>query len=547
MRKTVTSLAAFLAAFILSAQTPAVHDVDITVRLSGDGSALVTEVWDINWDKTEWYLVRDNLGDIVISDFKVRDENGLDFVNEGEWDVDRSLEQKAGKCGIVHKKNGCELCWGVGSGERHVFTTSYRMSNVVKALDDYDILHMQFVSQGIRPRPEHARIRLCAESADFTDGPVLVWSFGYKGTVGFADGDITAETNEAFLSDKESMILLVRFDKGMFAPMSVIGTDFESIKARAFKGSDYQSWLDQQESEGNSFKKLFAIIITIIFGAVYIGIMQARKRNKNMFGVIKLKEIGYERDIPFGGDLFESRYVLNKCREMNGEGQMASALILKMIKDGWIEVTSDGSRKVKLNFIDKDGSVPEGAAGTFYEMLRKAAGADDILEGREFSKWSSHHVEELNSWILGLNREGALRIQEHDYGKGTVFTPEGQKEARKVIGFRKYLKDFTLIDERGAKEVTLWQDYIIFAALYGIADKVAKQLKDIDPKAFETYIGYPYATYNTVINMSDRVGRTMVVAASGFQTSSSVGGHGGFSSFGGGGGFSGGGFGGGGR
>ena len=33
-------------------------------------------------------------------------------------------------------------------------------------------------------------------------------------------------------------------------------------------------------------------------------------------------------------------------------------------------------------------------------------------------------------------------------------------------------------------EVHLWQDYLVFATLFGIADKVAKELKDIDPIAF---------------------------------------------------------------
>ena len=52
-----------------------VPDVDISVRLGRDGSALIREVWSVDVDEgTEWYLVRKNLGDIEISGLRVRNE-----------------------------------------------------------------------------------------------------------------------------------------------------------------------------------------------------------------------------------------------------------------------------------------------------------------------------------------------------------------------------------------------------------------------------------------------------------------------------------------
>jgi len=539
-------MAACLAAIFAYGSSPECNDIGIRAVLTRDGGADITEVWDIAWNKTEWYLVRENLGDIEISGLSVSDATGRQFTFEDSWDVDRSLEQKAGHCGIVRKRNGCELCWGVGSPERQVFTVNYHMSNVVKSMDDFDMLHLQFISPGINPRPRHAKVTVSRQDGPLEDGPALAWSFGFNGTVGFSDGNIVAETSEAFASDAESVILLLRFDKGLFSPSSVREGSFEDVKEHAFEGSDYQAWIDGQD-DGMDFKGVLSFFITLALIIFALSKTSERKRNRDMLGVVKLKEIGYERDIPFGGDILESRYVLEKCRRLAEGDKTASALVLRMIKDGWLSVENDGDRKVKLVFTDKVPDTAENCITEFYNMLKDAAGSDGILEGKEFSRWSRKNAETVNNWIGSLNKAGAARIQSDGYGKGTVFTPEGQKQARKVIGFRNFLKDFTLLDERGSREVALWQDYLIFASLYGIADKVAKELRDIDPKAFETYVGYPYATYNTVINMSDRVGRSMVAAASSLQTSSSVGGHGGFSSFGGGGGFSGGGFGGGGR
>ena len=81
-----------------SAYEPAIRNIDISLTLHRDGSAGVHEVWDVcAASGTEWYLVRNNLGDIDILDLAVSDESGLDFINEGEWDVDRSIADKAGR------------------------------------------------------------------------------------------------------------------------------------------------------------------------------------------------------------------------------------------------------------------------------------------------------------------------------------------------------------------------------------------------------------------------------------------------------------------
>ena len=115
-----------------------------------------------------------------------------------------------------------------------------------------------------------------------------------------------------------------------------------------------------------------------------------------------------------------------------------------------------------------------------------------------------------------------------------------------MIGLRKFLKDFTLIEERGSAEVSLWNDYLVFGALYGIADKVAKELSEINPKVFEqTVFSDPY-TARQIVWMSRDLSNSITNAAA--RTSAGArSGFGGRASFGGGGGFHGGGFGGGAR
>ena len=146
--------------FLTEAGATHVNGIRIDVTLERDGSARVCEQWDVTADRgTEWYLVKGNLDHIRISDFSVSEE-GRTFTNIGKWNVDRSLAQKTGKCGIVDKSNRCELCWGLGSMGRHTFVVTYRLHGLVEAFHEADGLHFQFVSPGLDASVESVEVRL---------------------------------------------------------------------------------------------------------------------------------------------------------------------------------------------------------------------------------------------------------------------------------------------------------------------------------------------------------------------------------------------------
>ena len=65
-----------------------IHNIDIDVYLNQDGSAYITEVWDVDGeDGTEWYKVMNNLGNMELSDFTVSmDGRLLQYKN---WDIFR--------------------------------------------------------------------------------------------------------------------------------------------------------------------------------------------------------------------------------------------------------------------------------------------------------------------------------------------------------------------------------------------------------------------------------------------------------------------------
>ncbi|MCQ2178227.1 MAG: DUF2207 domain-containing protein, partial [Bacteroidales bacterium] len=166
-------------------------------------------------------------------------------------------------------------------------------------------------------------------------------------------------------------------------------------------------------------------------------------------------------------------------------------------------------------------------------------------------RWSRMHATRIEKWNSSIRLEAVEAARSAGNISGGTFpsnrfTERGQENARKLVGLKKFLGDFTLIDERSTGEVVLWKDYLVFAALFGIADKVARELREINPEAFEQINRNDSDTIFKTIYLSRIMADSITnVAAVNRAAGASRGGFGGHRSFGGGGGFHGGGFGGG--
>ena len=572
MKKLFLILLALLPAFCLYAYEPKVNDVNIHVSLSEDGTARIVEIWDVVVASgTEWYLVRENLGDIKIQNLAVHDETGTEFRNTGSWDVDRSLAQKAGQCGLHSTGSGYEICWGVGSYGPHVFTVSYDMTNAVKSLNDYDMLHMQFISDELSSPPAHASLTLSAPVA-LGEENSRIWAFGYEGTINWQeDGTVLAESTKSFIYDS-SMILLLRFDKGIFNSESVREKDFEEVLKKAQEGSFYP---DENDDPWYYSLLGFLMVLGMLWLFVWrpiksffksMGISGGRKRIKDIFGVKRLpSSFDWVRDLPFNGDIFRTYYIASHVKGYDsGSYTVVSAMILRMIMHRVIEMRTDVNGKREFYF-DENASIDymDTAERHLLSILDQASGQDGILQEQEFKIWANSHESKVKSFVSAIKREvtdsfsAANMIGGRSSYESLQLNDKGKRAAMDALGFRQFLRDFTLVNERYSVEVALWGDYLVMASVFGIADKVAAEMKTMAPN-LQNYIKMPVSDLTSVVVFSDSFGRITRSAYISATTPSysggsysgggrSSGGFGGHSSYGGGGGFSGGGHGGGSR
>ena len=129
-----------------------------------------------------------------------------------------------------------------------------------------------------------------------------------------------------------------------------------------------------------------------------------------------------------------------------------------------------------------------------------------------------------------------LGVISHVQSKINVFTQKGVDEIEKWKGLKKYMEEFSMLDKKELPEIVLWERFLVYATVFGIAQKVLKQLKIVYPNIEEmaeinnyTYLYFMMHT-NFLTSFSNAVSTSMSSSYS-----SATGGGGGFSGGGGGG------------
>ena len=539
-------LSTFLFLSLTASARPSLNRLDIRVVLSHNGDARITETRQMSIDSegTECYIGLGVFAGSEVRDLQVTDETGLEYENVGSWDIDRSRSWKAGKCGIVVKHGGYELCWGLGDSGERTYITSYTYTNIMHAHPDADAIRHVFLDADVNPKPDKAYLTIEADSL-LTEENSGIWGFRFGGELGYDKGKMVAYNDEPFGSSG-AMYIMCRFDKGLFEPDIQDADSFETKKQQAFEGSDYVGgYGDGGGSSSDGFDVFIGLLFFVgmfvlpIVGGIWYFVYVWRARKK------AFKDLLWYRDIPMQGNLQQANDMLNAYRYFGTDyNNLLSACVLKLIDMGAISIESRLNQKGKSeqNFVIHE--LPNYAAQPLllrkiHNIFKTAAGSDTILEPKELKTFmrSTKNESVTDSFINTLHTK-----------TGITHYKDRLEEVRQVFGLKKFLKEFSLLDERHVQEVALWKDYMIYATLFGIADQVIMDMKKINPEYFNMDQVANQMADNMTLPMirSTLLNSTSRAVANKAAREARASGRGGHSSWGGGGGgFSGGGFGGG--
>ena len=530
-----------------------IYNIDIDIELNQDGSANIVEVWDVDGDDgTEWYKVMNNLGNMELSNFTVSmDGKSLQYK---DWNVDESLDQKKGYYGINYTYKGLELCFGKYDYKRHTFTLKYTLSNFIFNTDDSQIIYFNFIDR--------------LSDVDFTDFSVTissyyefpdtldVWGYGYKGYAYVSNGKIEMSNEEKSDMNDNYVVLLVKFPLNTFNVSNTYNdySNFEDVYDKAEEGTFEYNYDD----DNSIFEVIVGFICMYLFPALLIFITLKSIYN-NGYGyknnkTIDKKNVPMFREIPCSKDIYYANALIKLNNFGYKESNIFGAIILKWIRDNKIVFKNE-----KVGIFNKETSVIDLRNDVVFDNqlemelfnIMRAASKDGLLETRELEKWCRKNYDKFldlfnrieNKNIYVLKSEGHIykRVNKEECKKKNVMDDKIYNDSVELYGLKKFLEEFSRIDTKEVMEVQLWDEYLMFAYLFGIADKVMKQLKDMYPEVIEQMKSQNF-DYDTLLFVNHISMRSVSAASSARAAAESYSsGGGGFSSGGGGGGSFGGG------
>lgn len=528
--------------FIPQVKANSIKNINMDVFVEKNGDASVTETWKTTSNEgTEIYRGY-AAKSYSISNFTVSDDLGRNYEFLSDWDISGSFNDKAYKNGINYTDDGIELCWGISQYGNRTYTLKYNISNLVKQYTDNQGIYFNFLSS--IKAVDSVKITIHSDEPFSLDN-AKIWDFGNNGEINFKDGKIVLTAKN--LTESQYIVGLVRFEHNIFNISNITSESFDDV---------YDSAMSDVKDIEKPFeiKDIFLLLVAAIFFnpilwivllMIFINkfnkksekltefILGSRKRSGDLdFGLdgnVLPEDVNYYREIPSNKDLERAYWVCLKYSvipEEKVKQGIIGAILLKWIKNGYITVLK--MEKGILSFKDnnyaidltKITNVDNEIENGLLKILITAAGPNKILEAKEFKKWSKKNYSEVSSWFssiddqveLNLEKEGLITLTQETtqgmFGTSKNITiknvnPKLKEEAIQLKGLKKFLLDFSIMPEREYFEVKTWEEYLIFAQLMGIADKVAEQFSKIYPNFNqESLLNSDFATL-AVINMAD--------------------------------------------
>lgn len=534
-----------------------VNSIDINCQIDQNGTATFVEKWDMDVSEgTEGYKIFNGMSDQPLTLIGVTDDRGITYKNIGSWDSDLSKEYKTNKCGLIRDGGHYELCFGLGDYGTRSYTMVYQIEHFVNQYKDQQGINYAFISD-MSLNVADVTIHVSGITP-YSKENAKIWAFGYSGSVNFDDGSVVLQTHSL---NRNKMQLLMGLESNAYASPNqrYSRVKFEKVVSEAKEGSSYS----KSSSTGTKIIVfIFAIFSIVMIVIIFVAVLLASDAGVHFENgrTIKGGEVTPFREIPCNKDIFLFYYLAKKLdiiSDSDSRENLVSGFILKWVRDGIITIREKESGAIvkKKNYdmyLDVDAKFENKQEAALYKMFIHAS-KEGVLQTKAFQKWCSKHYKKIDDWFTKVDNVTSDYMNKNGYTTSVtvykrflfwkipqdrvVWTNKAYDQCLYVWGFNNFLKDEDNMREKAAIEVKLWDEYLIFAAVLGIADRVEKQLKVAIPRYEEmtTYNSFPIYYYTNVFAHNSMSAATAAASAGQGGLSSFSGGGGGFSGGGGGG------------
>lgn len=575
------------------------NELNFTVDLQSNGDMKVTEIWDVDIYDTNTLFKNFKYDSNKFENVSVTDvSTGVEFsqINELMYHVTKNCFY------AMRNDDGLfEIAWGVdvNNSQRKKYQIEYTVKDIINMYNDCSELYWQFIGKNfsIPARKVTGYINLPMETETLED--LKVWAHGpLTGNINkISKNQVFFEVDN--LSTSDFLEVRIATPNYVFSESTnnKNTNNLEQIlqeeTAWAEEANRQREAAQKAEEEARVGATIFLTIANIVYIALCIKIAKDVKKIKK---IKPTQEIKYFRDIPDEDSSPAEAAFLYYFKINKPNSKIISAIMMDLALKGFIEFEIDSQNKKKVKVIIKGGGkeLPKDESEVF-TYLKRVAGNNGYFTMKEFEKYSSNHPTLINRLMEKINQAGEKINVEKDiysqneanksigYGaKGIavigiatflcavagVYFPEGagclitiglfytimcfiassryngltQKgvdRREEWKGLKRYMENFSMLDEREVPELVLWEKYLVYATAFGIAEKVLKQLKVKYPELTEDAYYYDkmrvmYVMSHTDFSKSVETPISRSVLA-GTSYSSGSGGGGGFSGGGGGG------------
>ena len=335
------------------------------------------------------------------------------------------------------------------------------------------------------------------------------------------------------------------------------------------------------------------ILINIILIIAYVKkIIKYSKKLKELKKYEPTTKLEYYRDLPdensTPGEAMKIFNMSINSFTANNFGKVFSATMLDLALKGYLEIKQEKNSKGKENiniYVLKqvsDGLKPSEAR--IMTFVKDAAKGKEVITLKELEKYIKEHPTKIESLLKGtydavnnqLIKEQIIDSEiQKEYKKYkdiqmsyiasiiflffftwiafiipiiifaidaimcgkiakklNVLTQKGVDMQEQWKGLKKYMEDFSMLDRREVPELVIWEKYLVYATVFGVAEKVIKQLKIVYPDFEEITSGLNTYTYMNIMmhtNFSSSFSNAISTSIASATYSSGSGGGGGFS------------------
>ena len=572
------------------------NNLDFDAKINTDGTMDVTETWNINISDTNTLyktFKRDSSKYSSITNVTVSEigRGMLSKYNNWEYHLPKDYYY-----GGLNNDGKFEICWGVGldNGEdTRTYKISYKVTDAIAKYNDIAELYWQFVGSDFEISAAKITGTIKLPSRAKTVDDIKVW--GHVDTLNgeiYATSEDTVEFNLTGFRSGRYVEVRVAFPTNIVEYSGRVYNE-EKLNNIIEEETVWANKANATRKRQQLMKKIAAIggvAASVLFGGMFIKkIQKYREVLENTTKLHPTQEWEYFREIPTKtATPAEALLLYNDgvSSSSYGFGNTFSATLLNLSLKDYIKINVDPNKSKKeqveisslkgiedLNYDEK----------IIADFMRSAIGTNEKITMKELQKYIKNHAEKVSKLIENTDKATKRKTKENgkfseanakEKDKYTglsvayfVFavmilailpisipliingvltakiakkydrlTQAGIDEREKWKGLKKYMEDFSLLNEKEVPAIEVWEEFLVYATVFGIADKVIKQLKLVYPE-IENMDNFNNASYVYLMSHTDFNSSFSSAINSSISStmSSGSGGGGGFSGGGGGG------------